>query len=106
MSHQKSNSALGFPAAPKMNTKFLLSEYSDFLQRCGMTDNVPFEKSVSPKIDRKNDVHDIEGASSFNKQLASSKPIQTNYDKLETFKNSKKSFLMRRAEAGNINSKR
>lgn len=71
-----------------------------------MTDNDPFQRSVSPQIDRKNDVRDIDGASSYNKQLASSKPLHTNYDKLGTFKNNKKTFLVRRAEAGNVNSKR
>lgn len=71
-----------------------------------MVDNTPFKKAVSPDIDRKNDVHDIPGAISYNKQLSTSKPIMTNYDKLETLKNYKKTFLARRTEAGNINSKR
>lgn len=105
-SHHKAISLQGEPPNSKMNSKFLLSEYSEFLKHSGMTDYDPFRKSVSPEIDRKNDVSDIDGASAFNKQLSTTKPINTNYDKLETFQNQKKTFLMRRAEAGNLNSKR
>jgi hypothetical protein len=71
-----------------------------------MIDNKPFIKATSPGKDRRNDVHDIEGATTFNKQLQASKPLNTNYDKLETFQNKRKSFMQRRNNAVNRDSKR
>ena len=106
MIHHKSNSLIPLSSNKKINKKFLVSEYSEFMSRSGMNDNGPFREAVSPSIDRKNNVSDIEGATVFNKQLSDSKPIQTNYDKLETLENYKKSFLKRRSDAGNVNSKR
>lgn len=101
-----SNDTFENSSKKKLNGNFLLSEYSEFMIRSGMADNAPFRNAVSPDNDRNNSTKDIQGASTYIKQYESDQPLDTHYDKLETFQNYKKSFVKRRQEAGNINSKR
>lgn len=98
-SHQNSKKTLEHAIFESPNKNLLLSEYSQFLKRSGM---VMDNNITSDKLN----VRDIDGASPYVKQLSSSKPISTYYDKTITLPNYKTTFLQRRAWAKNYDSKR
>ena len=77
----KSNSSYDVTKRVRRDQNSLLNACSLFRKMTGMTNNDHFNKALSPDRDRLNSVADIEGSSSYNRQLSTNQPLKLNYDK-------------------------
>ena len=102
----KSTSSFDLIHRARRDKYSLLNGWSIFRKMIGMENNDHFQKAVSPNRDRLHNITDIDGTSSFNRQLSTNQPMKINYNKNETFQNTKSTFAKWRLNGRNFDSKR